>query len=286
MEIRQLKHFIAIVETGSFTRGAEKVHISQPSISSSISKLEDELGVTLFTRGRKQALLTVQGEKFKISAQRILKEYGAVKTSFQENTEAIHLKLCVASNYPLPKLSSLLADFTELVPDLSFSITDTAPDKMLSAVGKAEFDMAFGITYENERLPQGARALILGEESYGVAVPFDNHLAQRDSISLMELIDEPVIEIRRWEYRNVVIQRLKDENIKLNVKHRVDQYSRALSLVKSGLGITVTASGLIEEGVKFIPFNESGMRRRLTLFVSPSAESFIRDNLSSCIKGS
>lgn len=282
MEIRQLKHFIAIVEAGSFTRGAEQVHLSQPSISSSIAKLEDELGGPLFIRNRKQIILTPEGEKLKVSATRILKEYSAVKASFGEADKTIHLKLCVASNYPLPKLSSLLAELSSNIPELSFSITDTAPDKMLAAVGRGEYDLAFGITYDGELLPKGIRTQVIEEEPYGIAVPSEHPFSALKSVALTDIVHEPAIEIRRWEYRNVVIQRLKDDQISLNIKHRVDQYHRALSLVKSGLAITVTASGLIEEGegITFIPFKDAGMVRRLTVFISESADEAIGPELA------
>lgn len=275
MEIKQLKHFLAIVETGSFTRGAEVSHLSQPAISASISKLEDELGKPLFIRNRKQAMLTAEGRRLKPSAELIIKEYKAVKSSFVEGENRVNLKLCVASNFPLPKLSSTLADLSRQLPELSFSVTDTSPDKMVSSLNKGEYDLAFSVTYDRVPLPHSWKAIRLEEERYGIAVCNDHPFAELEYIELKDLIHEPFIEITRWEYRNVVIERLKAERIKLDIKHRVDQYTRALSLVATGMGITITPSGLVSEGVTFIPFKDPSMRRYLTLFVTPDTEKLI-----------
>ena len=64
MEIRQLEYFVSVVETSSFTRAAEKQYVSQPCITHSIRKLEEDLGVDLFDRSQKKALLTDEGKLF------------------------------------------------------------------------------------------------------------------------------------------------------------------------------------------------------------------------------
>lgn len=71
MDLNTLTSFIAIVDEGGMTRAAESLHISQSAMSSSISKLERELGVTLFDRGGKGLRLTREGEFFLIWAQRL-----------------------------------------------------------------------------------------------------------------------------------------------------------------------------------------------------------------------
>lgn len=279
MEIRQLKHFLAIAESGSFTRGAEKAHLSQPAISASIAKLEDELKKPLFIRNKKQATLTPEGKRLRKSAQVILDEYKQVKRSFSDNVSATTLNLSVASNFPVPKLSAILSDLTKQADDLSFSITDTSPDKMTTTLKKGAFDLAFTVTYAGEALPLDCKVIHLEEEFYGVAVPKGHSFAELKSIDLQDIAREPFIEITKWEYRNTVIERLREEPIKLNVKHRTDQYTRALSLVAMGLGITIVPSGLSAEGVVFVPFSDSAMTRFLTVFITANAEALLGNSI-------
>jgi len=279
MEIRQLKHFLAIAESGSFTRGAEKAHLSQPAISASIAKLEDELKKPLFIRNKKQATLTPEGKRLRKSAQVILDEYKQVKRSFSDNVSTTTLNLSVASNFPVPKLSAILSDLTKQADDLSFSITDTSPDKMTTTLKKGDFDLAFTVTYAGEALPLDCKVIHLEEECYGVAVPKGHSFAELKSIDLHDIAREPFIEITKWEYRNTVIERLREAPIKLNVKHRTDQYARALSLVAMGLGITIVPSGLSGEDVVFVPFSDSAMTRFLTVFITANAEALLGNSI-------
>ena len=72
MELRHLRYFVAVADELSFTRGAEKLRIAQPSLTRQIKDLEDELGVQLLDRTKKRVLLTRQGEFFLQGAKRLL----------------------------------------------------------------------------------------------------------------------------------------------------------------------------------------------------------------------
>lgn len=64
MEIRQLEYFLTVTQAGSFTRAAERLFVSQPAITNAVRSLEEELGIQLFDRSQKQALLTAEGRIF------------------------------------------------------------------------------------------------------------------------------------------------------------------------------------------------------------------------------
>ena len=64
MELKQLEYFLTVSNLKSFTRAAEQLYISQPSVTTAIRRLEDELGIILFERNKKQAVLTPEGEIF------------------------------------------------------------------------------------------------------------------------------------------------------------------------------------------------------------------------------
>ena len=85
MEMQQLRYVVGVARTGNFSRAAELCHVSQPSLSQQIQKLEDELGERLFDRLKREAKLTSHGETFLPRAIRILEEVDAAK---REATEA------------------------------------------------------------------------------------------------------------------------------------------------------------------------------------------------------
>lgn len=79
MEMHQLRYVVAVARMGNFSRGAEQCHVSQPSLSQQIQKLEEELGERLFDRLKREARLTAHGEVFLRRAVRILEEVDAAR---------------------------------------------------------------------------------------------------------------------------------------------------------------------------------------------------------------
>src|SRR5271156_2190683 len=84
MEMHQLRYVVAVSRTGNFSRAAEQCHVSQPSLSQQIQKLEDELGEKLFDRSKRRAKLTAVGESFVLRAARILDEADAASREARE----------------------------------------------------------------------------------------------------------------------------------------------------------------------------------------------------------
>ncbi len=97
MEIRQLRAFVAIAETGTFTAAAERVHVTQAAISMQIRQLERETGVRLFIRAPRKVILTEAGEKLLDRAQTILREHDAALQEMAALTGAEKGRLRVGS---------------------------------------------------------------------------------------------------------------------------------------------------------------------------------------------
>ena len=89
MELQQLRYFCAIAETGSFSRAAEQTHVSQPSLSQQIRKLEDELGARLFDRLGRSIRLTELGQAFLPRARGVLRDLEAARGEVNERKAAI-----------------------------------------------------------------------------------------------------------------------------------------------------------------------------------------------------
>src|SRR5580698_2166492 len=108
MELHQLRYFCAVAETGSFSRAAEQCHVSQPSLSQQILKLEDELGERLFDRMKREVKLTSHGEAFLRRAIHILHEVDAAKREAVEAKDLLRGTITIGvlptiAPYLLPK---------------------------------------------------------------------------------------------------------------------------------------------------------------------------------------
>src|SRR5579863_6884051 len=133
MEMHQLRYVVAVARTGNFSRAAEQCHVSQPSLSQQIQKLEEELGQRLFDRLKRGAKPTQHGEALLPRAARILEE---AEAAMREATDAQHLLrgtltigvLPTIAPYLLPKA---LAEFTGKFPGLEIVVQEDTTDQLL-----------------------------------------------------------------------------------------------------------------------------------------------------------
>jgi LysR family hydrogen peroxide-inducible transcriptional activator len=133
MELHQLRYVVAVARTANFSRAAALCHVSQPSLSQQIKKLEDELGERLFDRMKRAVKLTSQGETFLHRALRILEEVDAAK---REASDAQHLLrgaltigvLPTIAPYLLPKV---MAQFTNKFPGVEIVVEEDTTARLL-----------------------------------------------------------------------------------------------------------------------------------------------------------
>lgn len=146
MEIRQLRHAVAVVDEGGFTAAADEVGITQPALSQSIAALERELGLSLFVRGR-QVTLTSAGEAFLGPARQVLRAAAAVRDAAAEVTElrAGRLDLVALPTLAVDPLADLLGRFRAAHPRVDVRVA--APDLRVAVIdqvrrGDAELGLA------------------------------------------------------------------------------------------------------------------------------------------------
>ena len=119
MEIRQLRTFLAIIETKNFTRAAQRVHVTQAAVSAQIRTLETEIGAELFHRVNKKVWLTEAGERLEPRARNLVREHDEALFALAELTQQEQGRLrlgtasTMASVHPLPQI---LADLKEKFP--------------------------------------------------------------------------------------------------------------------------------------------------------------------------
>src|SRR5580698_1960236 len=145
MEMHQLRYVVAVARTRNFSRAAEQCHVSQPSLSQQIQKLEDELGEQLFDRMKREAKLTSHGEAFLHRAIRILEEVDAAKREATDARDLLRGKVTIGvlptiAPYLLP---DAMAEFTEKYPGVEIVVQEDTTARLVKLALACEIDFAF-----------------------------------------------------------------------------------------------------------------------------------------------
>ncbi|WP_055619785.1 LysR family transcriptional regulator [Streptomyces sp. JHA19] len=193
MELRQLEYFVAVADERSFTRAAERVHISQSGVSAQIRQLERELGAELFDRSARAVTLTVAGKAALEHARAALAAAGAVGQAVGEVTGLIRGRLTVGmvSGCTLTPLFDALAAFHRAHPGVELSLLEDSSDRLTEGVRDGTLDMA--LIGAAATAPEGLDALTVISERLVVAVPPGHPLARRRKVVLDDLTGHPIV---------------------------------------------------------------------------------------------
>ncbi len=163
MLLRQIKYFVAIVETNSFTEAAEQCFISQSAISQQISALEEELGVKLTKRDGRKFTVTPAGEFFYKRGKAILRDIENIKSETTRigSDDELHLNIGYLASYDGTELSEAITEFSKIYPEVIVTVFKGTHEDLYHALkdGKAHIALndqrrAFSDEYENYILNQ------------------------------------------------------------------------------------------------------------------------------------
>ncbi|MFF2998765.1 transcriptional regulator CynR [Streptomyces sp. NPDC057950] len=153
LELRHLRYLAAVAEHGNFTRAANDLHISQPTLSQQIRQLERTLGVQLLDRTRRTVRLTDAGEAFQHYAQQALRSLTTAQRAVHDVQDLSrgHLRLAMTPTFIGYFLAPLTAEFHSLYPGITLSIEEAAQDRIESALLADDLDIgiAFGTPRQN-----------------------------------------------------------------------------------------------------------------------------------------
>jgi DNA-binding transcriptional LysR family regulator len=267
MELYQIRHFIAVAETGGFTKGAQRIAISQPAISASIAKLEAELDVKLLDRRRSPVVPTAAGARLLEAGKNILQTCNAVKAELKTITTPNRLRIGVLQSLSNGYVSKLLSSFRRA--NVAIEVVDGSCEQLVEFLAEQELDTVLTIVGGND-LKFASRVLF--EEPYLLAVPKDHRFARRQSVKLADLDGEPFIVRTRCDFYQDVTNVLVARGIKIHVVYQTDQDDRALALVAAGIGLSLVPAHFEISAVKQVPVLDLGISRAIGLLWSRERE--------------
>jgi LysR family hydrogen peroxide-inducible transcriptional activator len=267
MELHQLRYFCAIAETGSFSRAAEQCHVSQPSLSQQIRKLEDELGTRLFDRLGRKVRLTEPGRTFLPRARAVLRDLEAARSEVAERKTAISGPVCIGiiptiAPYFLPPV---LAAFSRKYPAARLTVVEEITPLLLEKLRAGIMDVAIVALPLDVRGHEFDSFRLMTEKLFAV-LPKQNDLSRRRTLSLGELACEPFLLLRDGHcFRKTAISACKRARLNPQIVFESGQFSSILSMVSAGLGVSIVPAMAVEKrsGCCFIPLADEHAARAI-----------------------
>ncbi len=196
MELRHLRYFIALAGSLSFTRAAERVHVTQPTLSHQIRQLEEEVGQPLFDRIGKRVVMTEAGEAFLAYATRALQEIDQGLGELKGKSVSVSgtVRIGATHTFNLSFIPECVALFLSRNATVQVMIEELPADAIATALDAGQLD--FGVAYRPEQRSDLRFEPLFNEEL--VLAVADNHpLAGRRRIRMIELHREPLVLLPR-----------------------------------------------------------------------------------------
>jgi DNA-binding transcriptional LysR family regulator len=254
MELRQLRYFVAVAETGNISRAARKMFLTQPALSRQIKALEDEIGLCLLGREAHSIHLTAAGEALLSEARDLLQRAEGIADRVRAAGQSVRLRVGYAPSLASGLLSGAVANFSQKHPNARVELFDLSTRELLSGLENGTLDVA--ITVRRERDGHGLKWTQLAKVPWRLAVNAQNRLAKRAQISPAEVADEALLVFCKRdypEYWDVVTAWLREQRQPPTIAGEYDGVNSLLAAVESGLGVamvTTNAVGLIPKNVR------------------------------------
>ncbi|WP_453985296.1 LysR family transcriptional regulator [Brevibacterium casei] len=244
MDIRQLRQFLAVVDTGSFTKAAEAMLVAQPSLSQTIKGLERELGVSLFNRIGRTVSLSEAGREFEGPARLAVRDLDAAKAHIDRlrGLQAGRIEIAAMPSPSIEPLTALMATFTASHPQIAFAVDGTfTADETIESVRHGRVEIGFPGSREPLRLADldvitvSAQPLMLARRRVPGA-PQGSLVDPRTLTGSRFVVSHPGSLMRAY------VDELISDGVDLEITAEVAHRTSIIPLVRAGIGSAVLPS--------------------------------------------
>ncbi|WP_375778659.1 LysR family transcriptional regulator [Bradyrhizobium sp. ma5] len=273
MELRHLRHFVAVAEEGHITRAAERLGMQQPPLSQRIKAIEDELDVQLFRRRPRGVELTEAGRVFLDRARATLAHYDGAFEATRSAARGEQGRLCIGvlpTTLFHPFVPLVIRAFRTAYPQVSVTLDECMRAEAIDGLRNQQLDIAFLRSAIDEQ--EGLLAYPLLNEPMVAALPSDHPLARSgrgaQSLSLKDLADEPFILYARKlgpSFYEATMAACIRAGFTPRLGQEAPRITSALSLVAVGLGVSLVPASMQNMTMNGVAY------RRLKGAVQPKA---------------
>jgi len=290
MEMHQLRYFAAVARTGSFSRAAECCHVSQPSLSQQILKLEREIGTRLFIRHPRRVELTEAGRLFRERAARIVEEADLALAEAQNagRGESGWLVLGFAGSIVFhPLVASLMQRYRRDYPGVLIKCEESNSPALLDKVLEVRVDAAL------IRLPLDCRELAvqpLVEEEFLAVLPSGHRASADSALALRALSGDPLVLFPRSigpDLYDAIVGACHAAGFTPAIGMESPQISSAVNMVAAGFGVTLIPESVRQvqaRGVTYHALQGEPLRTGIALVHRPREKSPVIRNLARAVR--
>lgn len=245
MEIRLLKYFIAIVNEGSFSKAAQYLNITQPTLSRQISAIEDTYNIKLFDRSYGKIKLTSEGQLFYQKANEIINLTEKLEKELSNNKQLSGtIAIGSVESAGADQVFELISSFISTYPKINFDFYHSYSDDVKKKLDIGEID--FGIVTEPVDINNYNFIELPRRDSWYLLVSKNNYLSHRDSIEWQELNDLSILIPKRFSnnYNFPIIFGEKPLNTTILATYTL--FSNAIKLVENNLAVAPVIKSAIK----------------------------------------
>ena len=245
MDIRVLKYFLAVAREQSYSLAAERLFLSQPTLSRQIKDLEEELGKTLFIRSNKGVALTEEGMILRKRAEEIVELLDKTEQEVRHSNDVVSGKVYIGAGetYAIKLIAYTAQRLQETYPDISYSLYSGDGTDVLERLDKGLID--FGIVFQEVDTSRYEHIEIPLKDRFGVLMRRDCALADRESISLSDLKDLPLIVPRQPNHNMMFAEILGLEENDVNIAAEYNLVYNGSVMASEGMGYCLCFDRLI-----------------------------------------
>jgi DNA-binding transcriptional LysR family regulator len=250
MEFDQLRLFVDLAKEQNFTKVAERNNVTQPAVSLSIQKLEEELGTKLLERTTRKVLVTEEGRIFYEYAREILSKAQEVKTLLQERQDRMlgSIRLATVHSVGLYELPESLKEFIRRYPEVNFHIEYLQSDQVYHAVVEGDADLGL-VAYPEPRA--GVSTLLFFEDELVLICNNEHPFAQHEHVSLRALQGMAFVAFQsEIPTRKAIDALLHEQQIHVEMRMQCDNIEILKKMVEVGLGISMVPLLSVREEVR------------------------------------
>lgn len=279
----QIRQFLAVVDTGSFTRAANALNVAQPSLSGGITQLEQQLGTRLFVRENRRIRLTEAGNLLLPLARTIEREFHQAEVQVGNLPVPVRpIRLGVLETIPSTWLARAVLAHAGYDP---LELIEGSERDVQVALANGSIDLALTLIPADQ--PTGA--VVLLREEYCLALSERHPLAGARLIQASEVAGETMLARRACEVLPETSRFFTERGVRPRFALRSDNDDRVMAMVRAGLGVTVAPRSLGGEGIAMVPIAEFRRSRTIGLIRgahwSPDADAHLVEALRSTRPG-
>ena len=245
MELRVLNYFVTVAREQNISNAAETLHITQPTLSRQLKDLEDELGKTLFIRGKRKIILTEEGMLFRKRAEEILDLVKKTEKEISLSSEFISGDIYIGTGESdaIRIIADIIQTLQKKYPDIHYHISSDDSFDVMENLDKGLID--FGILIGNIDKTKYNYITLPVRDVWGVLMKKDSPLASKASVTPEDLKDKPLIVSRQIDANSNLFKWFKTDLSDLNIIATYNLVYNASILVDKGLGYALILDKLV-----------------------------------------